>query len=110
MNLAGAGQPIADIDQPYDPDWWLKKLIKRERLSVVPRAVEIRRKVERRLEEASKSREERTLRRRLEDLNAKIARWNATAVSGPATTVGRIDVEAAVERWRQGKTDRPPEA
>jgi hypothetical protein len=24
-NLPGAGKPIPDIDQPYDPMWWLKK-------------------------------------------------------------------------------------
>ena len=96
MNLAGADEPIVDIDQPYDPDWWLRKLIKRERLSVVPRAVEIRSQVERALEEARGSRDERMLRSRLDDLNARIARWNATTLSGPATTVSRVDVEAAV--------------
>lgn len=103
MNLEGAGEPIADIDQPYDPDWWLKKLLKRERLEVVPRAVEIRRQIEQELEEAWKSRNEGTLRRRLERLNTRIARWNATTVSGPPTTVAGVDVEAAVERWRTDK-------
>jgi hypothetical protein len=29
-DLAGFGQPIADIDEPYDPDWWIKKWIRRE--------------------------------------------------------------------------------
>jgi hypothetical protein len=28
--LAGLGQPIEDIDEPYDPDWWVKKWIRRE--------------------------------------------------------------------------------
>lgn len=32
-NLAGFGQPIADIDEPYDPDWWVKKWIRREGMS-----------------------------------------------------------------------------
>ncbi len=26
----GLGQPIPDIDEPYDPDWWIKKWIRRE--------------------------------------------------------------------------------
>jgi hypothetical protein len=29
-DLPGSGRPIADIDEPYDPDWWVKKWIRRE--------------------------------------------------------------------------------
>ena len=32
-DLAGFGQPIADVDEPYDPDWWVKKWIRREGIS-----------------------------------------------------------------------------
>jgi DnaJ-like protein len=32
-DLPGFGQPIADIDDPYDPDWWIKKWIRREGMS-----------------------------------------------------------------------------
>lgn len=32
-NLPGLGQPIPDIDEPYDPMWWVKKWMKRENLS-----------------------------------------------------------------------------
>ena len=32
-NLAGLGLPIEDIDEPYDPDWWVKKWIRREAMS-----------------------------------------------------------------------------
>jgi len=32
-DLPGFGQPIADIDEPYDPDWWIKKWIRREGIS-----------------------------------------------------------------------------
>jgi hypothetical protein len=31
-DLPGLGQPIPDIDEPYDPMWWVKKWIKREKL------------------------------------------------------------------------------
>lgn len=34
-NLAGEGKPIPDIDEPYDPDWWVKKWIRRERVGQV---------------------------------------------------------------------------
>lgn len=32
-NLPGAGRPIEGIDEPYDPLWWLRKWIRRERLA-----------------------------------------------------------------------------
>lgn len=31
-DLPGAGKPIPDLDRPYDPEWWARKLIERERL------------------------------------------------------------------------------
>jgi len=31
-NLPGTGKPIPDIDEPYDPMWWLKQWIRRESL------------------------------------------------------------------------------
>jgi len=31
-NLPGLGQPIPDIDEPYDELWWVKRLIRREKL------------------------------------------------------------------------------
>lgn len=30
-NLAGAGKPISDLDEPYDELWWVKKWLRRER-------------------------------------------------------------------------------
>src|SRR5215471_7365332 len=32
-NLPGAGKPIEGLDGTYDPEWWVKGLIKRERLT-----------------------------------------------------------------------------
>jgi len=32
-NLPGAGKPIPDLDDAYDPDWWLKKKMKEDDLS-----------------------------------------------------------------------------
>jgi hypothetical protein len=32
-DLPGLGRPIPDIDEPYDPDWWVKQWIRRENLA-----------------------------------------------------------------------------
>ena len=34
-NLPGTGQPIVDLDEPYDELWWAKKLIEREELKKI---------------------------------------------------------------------------
>jgi hypothetical protein len=31
-NLPGAGKPIEGLDRPYDPGWWARAWIRRERL------------------------------------------------------------------------------
>jgi hypothetical protein len=31
-HLPGLGEPIPDLEEPYDPQWWIKKWIRRERL------------------------------------------------------------------------------
>jgi hypothetical protein len=30
-DLPGTGLPIADLDEPYDPDWWIKSWLRRNR-------------------------------------------------------------------------------
>src|SRR4029434_11085562 len=34
-NLPGAGKPLPNIDQEYDPMWWVKQLVPREQVSVL---------------------------------------------------------------------------
>src|ERR1044072_6497050 len=35
-NLEGAGKPLPGLTDGYDPDWWVKKLVQRERVSIAP--------------------------------------------------------------------------
>jgi len=32
-HLAGAGQPLHNLDGTYDPNWWLKQMLQREELT-----------------------------------------------------------------------------
>lgn len=32
-DLPGLGRPIPDIDEPYDPEWWIKKWMRREKMA-----------------------------------------------------------------------------
>jgi hypothetical protein len=40
-NLPGAGKPIPNLDQAHDPLWWVKQLLQREQLSMLPPSLEL---------------------------------------------------------------------
>ena len=98
--LEGAGKPIPGLDAPYDPLWWIKKLLERERLSVLPLALEVRAKVDRALEEVWRLRGEHEVRERVSAINAEIARANRTTAEGPPTSLSPLDVDDVLARWR----------
>src|SRR6187455_1262333 len=59
-NLPGAGKPLPNIDQDYDPMWWVKGLADREQLSLLPPSLELLRKVEKELAAIDKLPDEAT--------------------------------------------------
>src|SRR5918995_91638 len=38
-DLPGTGKPIEDLGVEHDPDWWVKKLIERENIAILPPAL-----------------------------------------------------------------------
>ena len=100
-NLVGAGKPLADLGEHYDPDWWVKKLIQREKVSMLPPSLELLRKVEAEVARIWKLSEEAAVRERVRTLNAEIARANARVAEGPATRLNQLDAEAMVAEWRR---------
>ena len=106
-NLPGAGKPLPNIGQEYDPLWWVKQLTQREQLSLLPPSLELLRKVERELATIEKLPDEATVRRRVAALNVEIARVNATVVEGPPTRLGTLDVDQVVARWRRARSANP---
>jgi Domain of unknown function (DUF1992) len=103
-NLEGKGKPIPDLGIERDPLWWAKKLVEREKVSLTPPALALRRDVEQALERLPRMRDEAEVRRALEALNAQIRKLNATVAEGPPTNLAPLDVEAIVRQWRQ-RTD-----
>jgi Domain of unknown function (DUF1992) len=106
-NLPGAGKPLPNIDQEYDPLWWVKQLAEREQVSLLPPSLELLRKVERELAAIEKLPDEAAVRRRLAALNVEIAKLNATVVEGPPTRLGTLDVDQVVAKWRRTRSATP---
>ena len=103
-NLPGAGKPLPNIDQEYDPLWWVKQLVQREQISMLPPSLELLRKVETELAAIEKLHDEATVRRRVATLNLEIAKVNATVVEGPPTRLGILNVDHVVEQWRRARS------
>ena len=106
-NLPGAGKPLPNLDQEYDPLWWVKQLIQREQVSILPPSLELLRKVEKELATIEKLPDEATVRRRVAELNVEIAKVNATVVEGPPTRLGTLDIDQVVARWRRTRSANP---
>jgi hypothetical protein len=106
-NLPGAGKPLPSLGQEFDPLWWVKQFVQRERISVLPPSLELLRKVEKELAMIENLRDEATVRCRVAALNVEIAKVNATVVEGPPTRLGTLDVDQVVARWRRTRSANP---
>ncbi len=106
-NLPGAGKPLPNLDQAYDPLWWVKQLVQREQLSMLPPSLELLRKVEKELATIETLHDEATVRHRVAALNVEIAKVNATVVEGPPTRLGMLDVDQIVARWQRTRSASP---
>jgi hypothetical protein len=106
-NLPGTGKPLPNLDQEYDPLWWVKHLVQREQISMLPPSLELLRKVEQELATIEKLHDEATVRRQVAALNLEIAKVNATVVEGPPTRLGTLDVDRVVARWQRTRSTNP---
>jgi len=106
-NLPGAGKPLPNLDRGFDPLWWVKQLVQREQISMLPPSLELLRKVERELAAIEKLPDEATVRHRVAALNVEIAKVNATVVEGPPTRLGTLDVDQIVARWQRTRSATP---
>jgi hypothetical protein len=98
--LPGLGQPIEGIDEPLDENWWVRKKLKSEQLSLLPPVLEVRLEIEKFLANLAMIPNEYDVRRRVTKLNEKIETARRSPHAGPPLSVVPLDVDAVVERWR----------
>ena len=110
-HLPDAGKPIPDLGVEHDPDWWLKKLIERERITgVLPEALQLRvddQRLDARLDALASERE---VRGELEEFNARIVKARRQLEGGPPVITPLRDVEQEVRRWRERRRARASRA
>ena len=102
-NLPGASKPIPNLGEDYDPLWWVKQLAQREQISMLPPALELLRKVETQLAAIKHLNDEGAVRQRIKVLNVEIGKVNATAIEGPPTRLGLLNVEEVIAEWRRAR-------
>ena len=100
-NLPDFGQPCAAIDEPYDELWWIRRLMRREGLAVLPAILEIRKVVEDELKRIEAMTREQDVRQAVTKLNEKIRAANVRSVSGPASTTCLLEVDKVVDAWQE---------
>lgn len=106
-DLPGAGKPIADLGREHDPDWWVKRLIKREQLSgVLPPALQLRKEDAELDERLDRLAAESEVRREVEEFNARVIKARYSPQDGPPLVTQPRDVETTVRGWRERRDAR----
>ena len=108
-DLPGYGKPIEDLGVEHDPDWWIKKLVERENIAILPPALALRKEdaeLDGRLDRINVESE---VRREVEDFNASVRKaiyTPPTGPSGPPVITRQRDVDDEVAAWRERRTAR----
>jgi hypothetical protein len=105
-NLPGHGKPLGDLGSPYDRDWWLKKLIEREKITVLPAALQLRKDDAELDGLLDREATERDVRKAVEDFNRRIVEARRQLQGGPPVVTPTRDVDTEVERWRDRRKVR----
>ena len=105
-DLPGAGKPIKNLDRDHDPDWWVKQLVEREQIVVLPRSVQLR-KDDAELDDLLDTQTtEDGARRIVEEFNERVIAARYGAPEGPPLITMPRDVDATLDAWRERRAAR----
>jgi len=105
-DLPGAGKPIRDLGASHDPDWWVKQLVERERITVLPPSLALRKEdaeLDDRLDAISYEAE---VRRVVEEFNERVIRARYSLAEGPPLITMPRDVDVTVAAWSERREAR----
>ena len=99
-DLPGAGKPIEGLGGQHDPEWWIKQLIERERIAVLPPALQLRKDDAESTRCSTGMAAEHEVRQQVEDFNDRVMKARYTPVDGPPLITMPRDVDETVAAWR----------
>jgi hypothetical protein len=106
-NLPGSGKPLRNLQQAYDPNWWIRQKIERENITGLgPPALTLRTENAGLDERVDAAASETTVRDILEDFNKRVIEARRQLQGGPPVVTPTRDIDDEVTRWRDRRTAR----
>lgn len=106
-DLPGSGKPLQNLQQAYDPDWWIRQKIEREKITGLgPPALTLRTEnaeLDARLDRASS---EKAVRDTLREFNSRVVEARRQLQGGPPVVTPPRDIDEEVTRWRERRDTR----
>ena len=107
-DLPGSGKPI-DLSDSHDPDWWLKRLMKREGLVMLSPSIQLRKDDAALDAQLDRLSSEKDVRREIEEFNSRVIRARYELPSGPPLVTMPRDVDQTVRSWAERRARREAE-
>jgi len=105
-DLPGAGKPIEGLGSQHDPDWWIRQLVERERIAVLPASIQLR-KDDAALDDLLDRQPTETMARQVvEEFNARVLKARYGIPEGPPLITMTRDVEQTLDAWRERREER----
>ena len=105
-DLPGKGKPIADLGDHHDPNWWLKKLVEREHIALLPPSLALRKEDAELDQTLDRLNVESDVRRHVEDFNQRVIAARYRLPEGPPLVTMPRDVDVTLAAWRERRTAR----
>ena len=96
-DLEGAGRPIEGLDRHYEPAWWAKRYVAKERVN--ERMISLASRIRESMPRLLASRDELSIREKLIAFNVEIDALNADAVD--RDHLPRLDVDRILDARRR---------
>ncbi len=105
-DLPGAGKPIEGLGESHDPNWWLKKLVEREHVTLLPPSLALRKEDAELDDTLDALQTEAEVRRHVTDFNERVVAARYRLPEGPPLVTMPRDVDETVGGWRERRTAR----
>lgn len=105
-DLPGAGKPIDDLGAEHDPNWWIKKLVERENIAVLPPSLQLRKEDAELDDRLDTLAVESEVRREVADFNERVIAARYRLPEGPPLITMPRDAQAEVTAWQERREQR----